>query len=296
MFIQSLEAVFAYNISILDYFYFRFFEKDRNERMQWAGTGFMFEYQKKMNPYDVREVLEDKISFSKRLSQFYKRDVTELKSLIENEAEARRFIENPSGKLVLKNSRGQAGQEIEVLECKDMNPSQLVGIMKKRKFDLLEEYIVQHSEMSRLSPAGLNTVRIVTQEHGGEVDVIAARLRISINSHVDNMAAGNTAVPLDANTGIVIGAGVFSDITKTDITIHPITGVELIGFQVPFWQETLRIIKEAAFLVKENRSIGWDVAISPKGPLLVEGNHNWCKLLWQLPVKQGLKKELEKYV
>ena len=47
---SAVAAVFKYNISILDYFLFRFYEIPREERLLWAGTGFMFEYQKKMNP------------------------------------------------------------------------------------------------------------------------------------------------------------------------------------------------------------------------------------------------------
>ena len=67
------------------------------------------------------------------------------------------------------------------------------------------------------------------------------------------------------------------------------------GFQVPFWSETLELVKAAALVNTDNRSIGWDVAITNDGPELIEGNHDWCKLLWQLPVKKGLKPILEKY-
>ncbi len=49
------------------------------------------------------------------------------------------------------------------------------------------------------------------------------------------------------------------------------------------------MVKEAALLYKEYKSIGWDVAITNNGSELLEGNHNWRKLLWQLPVKKGLK-------
>ena len=64
--LASVFCVFRYNTSILDYFFFRFYEKNREERLKWAGTGFMYEYQKRMNPMGAREVLENKILFSQR--------------------------------------------------------------------------------------------------------------------------------------------------------------------------------------------------------------------------------------
>ena len=110
------------------------------------------------------------------------------------------------------------------------------------------------------------------------------------------MAAGNIAAPIDEMTGLVSGSGVYSDITKTDEIEHPVTGVKIEGFQVPYWPEVMNMVKEAALLHPQNRSIGWDVAITNEGPELLEGNHNWCKLLWQLPVKKGLKPVLEQYI
>ena len=149
----------------------------------------------------------------------------------------------------------------------------------------------------RLSSAGLNTLRVFTQlDDQNKVHYLGARLRITVNSYVDNLAAGNLAAPVDLQTGLVNGPGVYSDITKTDQRTHPITKEPIEGFQIPFWKEALTMVNEAAKLHPENRSIGWDVAITNAGPELLEGNHNWCKLLWQLPVKKGLKQELEKFV
>ena len=49
------------------------------------------------------------------------------------------------------------------------------------------------------------------------------------------------------------------------------------------------MVETASLLHPENSSIGWDVVITPQGPSLIEGNHDWCKLVWQLPVRRGLK-------
>jgi hypothetical protein len=55
----------------------------------------------------------------------------------------------------------------------------------------------------------------------------------------------------------------------------------------------MAMVKEASLLHPQNKSIGWDVVLTPNGPGLIEGNHDWCKLVWQLPVNKGLKKHID---
>ena len=292
---DAVRSVFKYNTSIKDYFYFRFFELSSEERKKWAGTGFMYEYQLIMNPKGKREVLENKIMFLNSFNTFVKRNFLSLEE-IRNDTSALNKMLNSNSRLVIKNSRGQVGAEVKVISTNDYNSEQLSRIMEKEGFDLVEEYVEQHPDLMALSPSGLNTVRIFTQLNRDNVEILGARLRISVNSPVDNMGAGNLAAPIDVKSGIVYGPGVYSDITKEDQTIHPVTGKSIKGFEVPFWKETVDMAKKAALHVPENRSVGWDIAITSTGPELIEGNHNWCKLLWQLPVKEGLKNELIKYM
>jgi hypothetical protein len=159
---------------------------------------------------------------------------------------------------------------------------------------LVETYIVQHPDLNKLSPSGVNTVRIFTQLTAqGEVEILGCRQRISINSPVDNLAAGNIAAPINESTGIIDGPGVYSDITKSPESKHPLTGIDIVGFQVPFWKECLELVDRAAKKHPQNKSIGWDIVVTEQGPGLIEGNHDWCKLVWQLPVNEGLKRLLE---
>jgi hypothetical protein len=287
---------FRYNISILDYFYFRFFKLNNKERGTWAGTGYMYEYQSRMNPKPEREVLENKIKFLAHFSYFIKRDFADISQLTQDNRIINRLLKNKSNRLVMKRSHGQAGKDVEVVKCSEYTPQELFQTMKDKSYDLLEEYVIQHPALMELSPSGLNTIRIFTQLNANEVNFLGARLRVSINSTVDNLAAGNIAAPIDMKTGIVNGPGVYSDITRNDESVHPVTKQSIVNFQVPHWEEVLTMAEQAAIFCPENRSVGWDIAVTSNGPELIEGNHNWCKLLWQMPVKKGLKKELEKYL
>lgn len=294
LYADVLRSVYRYNVSVLDYFYFRFYDQTAQERQAWAGTGHMYEYQRVMNPPGARMVLENKIRFLHHFARFVRRPFADLDSLRGDSGKAKGILDDPSGRVVIKDSSGQGGQGVRVLETTGLDAYGLVRLMQEGGYNLAEGYVTQHPDLMALSPSGLNTVRIITQlKHSGEVRILGARFRISVNSVVDNLAAGNLAAPVDLETGRVEGPAVYSDITRSDEVQHPITGVPIIGFQLPFWNETLEMVREAAQMVPDNRSIGWDVAVTRAGPELIEGNHNWCKLLWQLPVKRGLKSMLE---
>ena len=59
LWLSAVQSVFKYNISLMEYFQFRFYQIPEEEKLQWAGTGFMYEYQKLMNPPGNRKVLAD---------------------------------------------------------------------------------------------------------------------------------------------------------------------------------------------------------------------------------------------
>lgn len=294
--LDSIYSTFRYNISLLDYFYFRFYSLNRQERFQWVGTGYLYEFQLRMNPKCARELLIDKRRFLQHFRPFIKRSFVTLQELKTNPVLLENLHAGTTGRIVLKGARGQIGAQVKVIAAEGLGYKDIIKRMESGGYDLAEEYVIQHPALMELSSSGLNTVRIITQLHNGHVHFLGVRLRISVNSSVDNMAAGNLAAPVDLETGVVSGSGVYSDITRSDETFHPVSGKAIKGFKIPYWHEVLDLARQAALHTPENKSVGWDIAITPDGPELIEGNHNWCKLLWQLPVKKGLKHELEKFL
>ncbi len=284
-----------YNISILEYYQFKFFEKNHFDKLKWAGTGYMYEYQKIMNPSKHRIILKDKREFYKYYTEFFIHHVFSFDELLNNPNSIKLLYR--SSKLVFKISDSNCGKSVKIIPTSSLPQDEIIIFMKREGYDMVETFIEQHKELNKLSPSGVNTVRIFTQiNKNNEVEILGCRLRISINSPVDNMAAGNVAAYINEDTGIVEGLGYYSDITKEPIAIHPITKVSILGFKVPYWNECLQLAKSAALKHTQNRSIGWDIAVTDKGPGLIEGNHDWCKLVWQLPVNIGLKEVLERHI
>lgn len=278
-----------YNISPLEWYQFGFLSLTPAEKATWAGTGTMYEFQLRANPPKQREVLNDKRRFYKAYGQYFRHDLVDRNDLEQNPHLARQLLEE-HGKLVFKDATGNCGISVHIAPTSELDADSLVDWMRQNDYDMVETFARQHDALQALSPSGVNTVRIFTLvTESGEYRMLGCRLRISVDSHVDNLAAGNLAAPIDAETGIINGPGVYSDITRAPEAVHPRTGVRIEGFQVPFWQETMDMVREASLLHPENRSIGWDVVVTAEGPGLIEGNHDWCKLVWQLPVNQGLK-------
>jgi len=71
-------------------------------------------------------------------------------------------------------------------------------------------------------------------------------------------------------------------------SVIPGTDKAFVGFELPHWPEVKAIALKAATVFPWARSIGWDIAISDRGPILIEGNAEWSTSLLQIPAPHGL--------
>lgn len=283
-----------YGSALHEYFYYGFYNKTAQQRSEYASMGFMYEYQKKMNPPSKREVLADKNKFDEAYKEFIGRGLLnpETVSIVEIE----KFIEGKQ-KIVLKRSTGGGGKNVKILSNSEVNASNIHTQAIAEHFDILEEFVIQHEELQNLSPNSLNTIRFITQlKTDGTVDIIGASLRMGIYKNTDNLSSGGITCMVNVETGVIESKGYSFDITQPLCDTHPVSGIQLIGFQIPFWKEVKDMCKKAAAKYPDNRCIGWDVAIKNDGPLLIEGNHDWGARVWQMPANKGMKTLLEKYL
>ncbi len=44
---------------------------------------------------------------------------------------------------------------------------------------------------------------------------------------------------------------------------------------MPFFREAVRVARELHNFLYGIHSVGWDIAIGEKGPIIIEGNDNW---------------------
>ena len=135
---------------------------------------------------------------------------------------------------------------------------------------LLEGFLRQHPDMAALNPSTVNTLRIQTVRKGDKVLLVGGCVRCG---GADAFHQGGVAYPLDMETGVVVCHG--RKLTGEFFRRHPSTGRFMPGFQVPFWEQVTETVKKAAVTVPHVGYVGWDVAVTPDGPELIEGNINY---------------------
>jgi hypothetical protein len=90
----------------------------------------------------------------------------------------------------------------------------------------------------------------------------------------DNFAAGGLAAPVDLARG-TLGLARRRARPFVPVEEHPDSGHPIEGTAVPFWNEALDLAIDAHREFRDMASVGWDVAITESGPVLVEGNAIW---------------------
>ena len=181
--------------------------------------------------------------------------------------------------LFFKPVEGKLGQGCYRLtreQCADSDPEILQTILEKSRNTsyLLQESVTQHPEVSRIYPHSINTIRLITYlDRWQQVHPLAAYMRLGVGgAYVDNASAGGIFVRIDPVREVITGRAIhkLEHGTKT-YRRHPDTGCLFEGTPLPFLKETLTMTEKAA-LCFSTRIVGWDVALSDQGPVIIEGN------------------------
>jgi len=121
----------------------------------------------------------------------------------------------------------------------------------------------------------LATVRIYTinGENGPEVFRICWKIPAGKNVADNFWRKGNILAAVDYETGVVTRAIQGFAFDQTEITHHPDTGAQLVGAAIPNFKAIVDLSLEAARVFDSIRMVGWDIAPTDEGGVIVEGNY-----------------------
>lgn len=263
--IDMIYCGITYGTAFHDYQEFEFYLLNKKQRKTYLTRAINNKIVKKFNNKEYWDIFNNKVEFNRIFKDFIKRETINLDTATLNDF--KKFIINKD-KIIVKPCEGEGGKGISIISLENQNIKKLYNDLKNNKTTLIEEVIIQHDDLNKLYDKSVNSLRMFTFNNGNAY-FLQAILKIGNGGVVDNFSSGGMYTFVD-NNGIVITKAIDKndDIHK----IHPISKCEIVGFKVPFFEEAVELVKKASFKVKEVGYIGWDVAITNEGPLIIEGN------------------------
>jgi hypothetical protein len=141
---------------------------------------------------------------------------------------------------------------------------------------IIQHRLQQHPRMSDLHSSSINTLRIMTYLHGNTAKLLCAGVRMGTEGrNVDNLSQGGILVGINTETGKLQEYGMHLPQFGTRRRQHPQSAIVFSEFQVPFFSESIESVLRFHRLLYGIHSIGWDVAVTPEGPVVLEGNDDW---------------------
>ncbi len=149
---------------------------------------------------------------------------------------------------------------------------------------IVQERLFDHPSLTAFcGRRGLQTVRINTLlgEDGGVTILFWMMKILAGHTLSDNFSMGTTgnliAVGDGREDGVLAAAVTMhpSGSGLMRIGAHPSTGAAFAGFRLPFWREAVDLVTAAQRRFPQLRTLGWDVALTGRGPVVIEANARW---------------------
>ncbi len=214
-------------------------------------------------------LLMNKFIFSRVFAEYMGRRCARLTGI---DAEALRRLAGDTGKVVLKPLCKGQGQGVRVFDVSDPAGMEAALDYARQLADgVAEEFIVQHPVMAALNPAAVNIVRFYSVFSPVGSYLFAPVLTVADGMDISNGSQDALTAMADIRSGVVLTDAVDQN-NIVDYPAHPLSGAVFKGTQIPFWEETLALMRELVPLAGKISNVGWDIALTEKGPLLIEAN------------------------
>ena len=253
-----------------NYFMFFFENKTKSERREWITNHINAHTAARHSSKEIWNLFEDKPKFNTFFKEYVKRRW--LDTRVSSTDQITEFIKS-LGKVIVKPLNMSHGDGIYILHVDDrQKTARLLSEIQKGHHCLLEEVKENVPELKALNPTSLNTIRVVTCLNSqGEMHFLCTVLRMGSNdSCIDNSCGGGVTSYIDIETGRLCSAAI--DRKRQSFEQHPHTGIELIGYQIPNWNDVLDFVHKVAYVEPRAHYVGWDIALCPDGIELIEGN------------------------
>lgn len=256
-------CTFKYGSSPNNYLNFKFYELNPSKRNTYVTHRISEKLISKYNNDAYREIFEDKTQFAEAFKEYFGREWISLKGLDFDKFE--KFISDKET-VIFKPIDSAQGQGIEKIDIGDFESyRQIYNYLKDKHEDngIIENWIIQHEEVSKIYSKSVNPVRVITVYEDGKCNILAAGLTLGNGRDISNASCNDMVSPIDFNTGILKFPA--EDNEGNVYHKHPITDQVIEGVKIPYWEDIMKMLEKACQVIPEVAYVGWDIAITPGG-------------------------------
>lgn len=272
-----------------------------------------------LNPLAMRRVSHDKVQFSRHcethgiaqiLTIYHDQPADHILRDIERREEFCRKVDPVTDPIFCKLVDGEHGHGAFVAQrvhehwfyCGEKGTTEdLYDFCRKRQGNsfgwLVQPVLKTHSSLLAISSSNaLSTARVITCATGDGPVIMLALMKLARSpNQTDNFhlgMSGNMVAKIDIDSGRLGPAmgslrGDFPAFTP--FPVDPVNGEPIDGRVVPFWRETKAIALKAQGTLPQLKSLGWDIAITDLGPVVVESNANYASEIMEVAYGRGLR-------
>lgn len=202
------------------------------------------------------------------------------------------FLATIPGDMVVKPSFGNRGEGVRGLTRSDGGLTDLDGSPvdaavlhdeicadPDSEIHVVQERMRNHPAIEEITASPvLQTLRVSTIVRPDGSVLVLGVLRLALSpGATDNWhygEAGNGWCPVSLDDGELGQMRVRAPEVRRIPTV-PGTGAQVCGRRIPLVEEACRLVRRAALLFLPMRTLGWDVALTPDGPVVIEANNWW---------------------
>ena len=275
------------------YLCLHFSNRDYIDKSNFISDILWREYIAKMNDLFDGETYFNKARTYLFLHDYFKRDAAVLTSK-RDYPEFLNFVKKHPV-FVKKTTESSFGKGVEKLDVSGWPENRLQelfdGFFVGPSELLLEELVLQSDEMAKYNASSVNTVRVITFITRDGIIAPFSFLKTGRDgSFVDNGGAGGILVGIDSSKGELVTDGI--DEKGIVYLKHPDTGIPFMGGILPEWDKAISLCCELALKMPSVKMVGWDIAHSNNGWVLIEANERSQIIGPQLSFQIGIKKEV----
>jgi hypothetical protein len=276
-----------YNFSVVDFFMMRLHKEGTDFRNILTIKEFN-RTNNRLNPVYYRMLLEDKYIFDRFLksSDF---PLAKMTGIVQNgliywfqdqKTEPLEQIIHHDLDCFVKMHTKWGGQAVHKLVIHngciviDNLPGSIISLKQlvSSAIHVIQETVVQHPVLGQLNESSVNTIRMITIHDGVSSHNLVSYVRMGKgSSFVDNISQGGLACGINEDSNLHEYALDIRNNPKW-IRNHPTSGTAFSSITIPYYQESLALVKRMHNTFHCFFTVSWDVAITGNGPLIIEGN------------------------